>query len=199
MSVTRPRGEYAKTAARRQAIVDAAIQVFGESGYWNGSLREVAERVGMSQAGLLHHFASKTELLVAVLTRRDELTAEIAGESEPVGIEWLRLLVRVARRNTETPGLVALYTTLSTEAISPEHPAHEYFVFRGAEVQRRFVEAFRAVEQDNLLQPGVDPERAARGLGALMDGLQIQWLYDRTVDMASEVRAYLQHMVTAPL
>ncbi len=54
----KPRGQYGKTAARRQEIVDAAVEVFGTMGYNKGSLREVADRVGMSQAGLLHHFPS---------------------------------------------------------------------------------------------------------------------------------------------
>ena len=45
--------------ARRQEIVDAAVEVFATVGYHKGSLRDVADRVGMSQAGLLHHFPSK--------------------------------------------------------------------------------------------------------------------------------------------
>ena len=67
-----PGGEYAKSRARRQEIIDAAVEVFATVGYHKGSLRDVADRVGMSQAGLLHHFPSKEHLLQAVLTWRDE-------------------------------------------------------------------------------------------------------------------------------
>ena len=45
------RGEYAKTGAKRTAILDAALEVFAESGYRSGSLRDVASRVGMSDLG----------------------------------------------------------------------------------------------------------------------------------------------------
>jgi hypothetical protein len=35
---------------------------------------------------------------------------------------------------------------------------------------------------------------------ALMDGLQVQWLYDRnSVDMAAEVRRYVQSLLTVEL
>ena len=34
----KPRGEYAKTGAKRAAILDAALEVFAESGYRSGSL-----------------------------------------------------------------------------------------------------------------------------------------------------------------
>ena len=56
------RGSYAKGLARRQRIVDEAVLVFARSGFTSGSLREVAARVGLTPAGVLHHFATKEEL-----------------------------------------------------------------------------------------------------------------------------------------
>ena len=47
--------------------------------------------------------------------------------------------------------------------------------------------------------PG-DPAAAARWVVALMDGLQIQWLYDRdSVDMAAHVRTYIRSLLTVDL
>jgi AcrR family transcriptional regulator len=198
-TAARPRGEYAKSAARREAIVAAAIEVFGESGYWNGSLREVAERAGLSQPGLLHHFSSKTELLLAVLTRRDELTADLGGVPQPTGVDFLRLLPRIVERNMQAPGLVALFTVLSAEASAPDHPAHDFFRRRSRTIDRLFLDAFESAGAQGVLRQGVAARSAATGVGALMDGLQVQWLYDRTLDMAGEVRAYLSAMVHVPI
>ena len=58
MRTSGTRGEYAKSAQRRQQIVDAAVEVFSLAGYRKGSLRDVADKVGLCQAGLLHHFPS---------------------------------------------------------------------------------------------------------------------------------------------
>src|SRR5688500_2675049 len=70
--VTRPRGPYAKTAAKRAEILRVALEAYAASGHQGPSLRTIAEAVGLSEAGVLHHFASKDELLVAVLEARDE-------------------------------------------------------------------------------------------------------------------------------
>ena len=45
---SRRRGPYAKTAERRQRILDAALQVFAAHGYRAGSMREVARVADMS-------------------------------------------------------------------------------------------------------------------------------------------------------
>ena len=67
--------------------MDAAVEVFATVGYNKGSLREVADRVGMSQAGLLHHFPSKEHLLEAVLTWRDDDARALLGDPRPTG--WI--------------------------------------------------------------------------------------------------------------
>ena len=49
----------AKTTERREAVLKAAMSVFGERGYNKGALVEVAERAGMTHAGVLHHFGAR--------------------------------------------------------------------------------------------------------------------------------------------
>jgi len=197
---SRARGEYAKTPARRVEILTAAVEVFSTAGFHKGSLRDVAERAGLSQAGVLHHFRSKNELVTAVLTWRDEQSQARFGDPAR-GVLSIRALVDLVEYNQrETPELAELYATLSAEATSPEHPVHDYFAHRYGWVVEFAQEALeRAAEAGDLL-PGVDCRSAARTLIALMDGLQIQWLYDRDgVDMAAEVRRYAQSLFSVEL
>jgi AcrR family transcriptional regulator len=195
-----PRGPYAKSEQTRKVILDAALKVFAESGYRSGSLRNVADRVGMSEAGLLHHFPSKSALLIAVLERRDEQTQEQFDFDPGHGVEILRSFVKLAEYNASTPGVVELFCTLSAEATSPEHPAHSYFLDRYEMTRSMTITAFRELEDEGRLSPHVSPESAARGVIALMDGLQIQWLLDRdSVDMAADLRSYLSTLVQSPL
>jgi AcrR family transcriptional regulator len=193
----RPRGSYAKTEARRQEILAAAFEVFSTSGYRAGSLRDVADKVGLSQAGLLHHFPSKEALLEAVLTLRDENSMERLGTADARGMDMLRGLVELTRYNTTVPGLVSLYCVLSAEATDPAHPAHQYFLRRYDWVRGTIVGAFTEVDRQGALRPGVVPMAAARQLIALMDGLQVQWLLDNnSVDMPAEVVAFLEAVTT---
>lgn len=191
--VRRTRGEYAKTADRRAEILDAAIKVFSEAGFHGGSLREIAQRVGMSQPGLLHHFANKERLLEAVLTHRDEQARDRMGPELPTGLALIGALIDLADYNATTPGLVALFTVLSGEATSADHPGHEYFRQRYGWVREIVEEAIAEGQARGELRPELDPIEVARTLIALLDGLQIQWLYeDGGFDMTVPLRAYVR-------
>jgi len=199
-TAAKTRGEYAKTPERRQQIVDAAVEVFSSSGYRKGSLRDVAEKVGLSQAGLLHHFPSKEHLLQAVLTWRDEMSARLIGEPLPEGIDLLRALVKVAEYNASTPELVELHIIVSAEGTSADHPLHGYFVDRSVRLIDLVRQAFERAAAEGQLRPDVDCASAARSFLALWDGLQIQWLLERDqVDMAADLRRYLQPLLTVEL
>ena len=198
--VRRPRGEYAKTADRRAEILEAALKVFAESGFHGGTLRVIAERVGLSQAGLLHHFANKEQLLEAVLTQRDDLAREAMGRELPTGVGLLDGLVALTSYNATTPGLVALFAVLSGEATAPDHPGHEYFQQRYIQVLTLIEEAVVEGQAKGDLRSEIDPTEAARTLVALLDGLQIQWLYeDGGFDMTVPLTAYVKTLRTPPV
>ena len=201
MTITRrPRGQYGKTRARRQEIVDAAVEVFATVGYNKGSLREVADRVGMSQAGLLHHFPSKEHLLEAVLTWRDDDSGALLGDPRPTGMDLLRGLVRLAAYNAGRPKLIELHVIVSGEGASSEHPLHDYFVRRYEFVFAMIRDAFDEAAERGELRPDVDSAVSARAVIALWDGLQLQWLLHRDqVDMSAELRRYLQYLVTVDI
>ena len=61
------RGPYRTGIRRREQIIATAITVFGEYGYAGGSIRTIADRVGVSHVTLLQHFGTKEGLLTAVL------------------------------------------------------------------------------------------------------------------------------------
>ncbi len=187
------RGPYRKTAARQQEILDAALAVFGRSGYRSGSIREIAEAVGMSQAGLLHHFESKDALLTAVLRHRDERSRALFSRAR--GIDFLVSAVE-AFRVTER-GTAELYCVLSAEATAPGHPAHDYFTERYAWLRSVLTDAFERMDSAGQLRAGVKPAAAARSTVAVMDGLQLQWLLEPdSVDMAADLTAYFRSLAT---
>lgn len=196
----KPRGEYAKTKSRRQEIVEAAIEVFSAGGFRKGSLRDVADRVGLSQAGLLHHFPSKEHLLQAVLAWRDDDTSARLGDPLPEGIDLLRGLVAIAEHNATTPELVELHVIVSAEGTSTDHPIHAYFVERYAFLVDRLGKALEHAAAAGQLRPDVDIASAVRSMIALMDGLQVQWLLRRDdVSMAGDLRRYIQSLLRVDL
>jgi AcrR family transcriptional regulator len=51
----------------RSRIRSAAIELFTEQGYDKTSLREIADRVGITKASLYYHYPSKQSLLLAIV------------------------------------------------------------------------------------------------------------------------------------
>ncbi|SPT50161.1 HTH-type transcriptional repressor KstR2 [Actinomadura madurae] len=109
---------YAKGRARRREILLAALNAFAEQGFRATSMREIAEMVGLSQAGLLHHFSSKNELLEEVLRLRDEEQRafnERFGRRD--GLNAVRYLIDLVELNARQVELVRLYTVLAGESV----------------------------------------------------------------------------------
>lgn len=186
----RKRGSYPKGQARRQQIVDAALIVFGRGGFHSGSIREIAKRVDLTPAGVLHHFASKEELFMEVLRQRDERVRAAAGDvSENTLLEQIR---KVVVYNQMTRGLTSLYTVVAAEATDSAHPAHQYFIDRYATRATATEQVLLDAQRDGLLRADLNANHAARLIAAVMDGLQQQWLLDETVDMSAVLEEFLR-------
>jgi hypothetical protein len=82
------------------------------------------------------------------------------------------------------PGLVELYSALLQEGIAPEHPAHDFFIQRYGLVIGNVAKDVRRGVEAGALRPGLEPELLSRILIAVSDGLQQQWQYDRSIDIA---------------
>jgi len=65
------------TGGTRSRIQTVALELFTEQGYEKTSLREIAERLGVTKAALYYHFRSKDEIVDSFvedrITRLDEL------------------------------------------------------------------------------------------------------------------------------
>lgn len=185
----------ARTAGRSRAILAAAMNVFGANGYNKGTLAEVAEQVGMTHAGVLHHFGSKEGLLIALLRYRDgEAVAGVGPRDQVEGPPFLAHLMQTVQQNTERPGAVQTYAVLSGESVTDGHPAQGYFRDRFQVLREKLTGVL-----DEATGHRADPDRvrdAANALIAVMDGLQLQWLLDPdAVDMPRTFGLVLDELV----
>jgi len=192
------KGPYAKGIAKREEILDTALDVFAEKGYRRASLRRIAEAVGLSQAGLLHHFSSKEQLFSEVLRKRDEVDVRIAGSSErdALGENPFGTLVDVVHRNAQVPGLVLLYATVSVDAADDDHPGHDYFVSRYRDFIAQLENHVRAEQSAGRIDAALDAHQIARIGIAVADGMQVQWMLDDHADMAQAIE-YFWSLVTS--
>lgn len=174
------RRSYAKGIAKREEVLRAGLTVFAENGYQKTSIRELAEAANLSQAGLLHYFGSKEELLVAILDRREQENQQEGSDHDD-----LDRFFEVVRRNVAVPGLAQLFAVMSTCAIEASHPAHEFFLDRNERLRRRLGDAILARQEAGEITSALNAARIATLLIATADGLQVQWLIDPQVEMSA--------------
>lgn len=86
---------------RRAQILEAATALFAETGYEGTSLRDVAERCGMTKAALYYHFTDKEALLRSVVEFRmtrmiDLISTALARVPEDQPLDRIRAFVRAS-------------------------------------------------------------------------------------------------------
>src|SRR3954464_3694738 len=78
----RPRLEQSRRPGNtaREEILDAAAELFTKIGYAGTSTRRIAEAVGVRRASLYPHFATKDDILDALLAGTVDEALRLAGE-----------------------------------------------------------------------------------------------------------------------
>lgn len=74
----------------REQIRDVALELFAEQGYEKTSLREIAERLGVTKAAVYYHYRTKEEIL-------ESLFSDLLGGVEEI-VDWGR--AQPARQET---------------------------------------------------------------------------------------------------
>ncbi|MEV0682229.1 TetR/AcrR family transcriptional regulator [Nocardia sp. NPDC050378] len=112
----------------KQAIRDAALRLFAAKGFEQTSLREVADMVGITKASLYYHYASKLDLLLAIIDpiidhMRDIVTDIDAVPYDSEGIRAvLRTYLRGMIRHRDAGALCVRDTAAIVNAIADRYP-----------------------------------------------------------------------------
>ncbi len=103
----------------RERILAAALELFAGQGYAGSSIRDIAERVGVTKAALYYHFRSKEEILDAlvepIVVELEALVARAETRPAPPAGELLGSLVDILSRRA------ALIRALMEDPSAPRH------------------------------------------------------------------------------
>ena len=182
----------------RTAILDAAARSFADAGYAGTTMKDIAERVGVSVQSV-HLFGTKASLLLAAIDRAISdgnessstgvdvaFEAAVGARTKPEKLSRMHAFIR-ARMPQAAPVLRAFRDAASSDpAIAQAWRQHE---------RRRYADVSAFVEScGDLLQPGRTIQQAAdiawsaivspQVADMLMDGRG--WTIDEYVDWAVE-------------
>ncbi|MCW5951150.1 MAG: TetR/AcrR family transcriptional regulator [Propionibacteriaceae bacterium] len=176
--VGQKRGPYKVGVQRRQRIIAAADRRFSTDGYHQTQVAAIAKDVGITDAGLLHHFPSKLHLLIAVSQHRFSLANESWSQlgDEPPFLTILASMWHVADAGVKEPARVELDVIAAAEAIAPTSLAHQEYIAGHNAAIADTAERFRVCLARGELHPWVEPEGLARECFAIGNGLNSQWI-----------------------
>ncbi|MGI8329538.1 TetR/AcrR family transcriptional regulator [Actinomadura scrupuli] len=197
---TRPprRGPYAKGVARRQEVLEVALEVLAANGLRHSSLEDIATRAGLTRPGLLHYFGTREELLVSVLRARHERDIEQAAQQDSPHEPLAARVVSGVLRQHRSPGLVRLDAAMAAEATDPAHPAHLYFRQRSRRLEHTYARAIANEIAAGRVSPDIDCDLGAQQLNSLIDGLHVQWLIDPGLDVRAILTSALRLLLPPP-
>ncbi|MFI9778623.1 ScbR family autoregulator-binding transcription factor [Streptomyces sp. NPDC051956] len=156
----------------RQAILEAAGEVFADHGYAAATISDVYKRCGVTKGAFYFHFASKAELAQAVLD--DQVDDQVRHFEVPPGSQavktqdWVDLGLLVAHRLTFDKilqGSVRLAVDIGHDAIDRRVPYRSW-----VEVNR---DVLAKAEAHGELLPDVDVDAVARMVIGAFTGVQM--------------------------
>jgi AcrR family transcriptional regulator len=191
-------GQAKRGQEKREAIIDAAMTVFAERGFRDGSLAAVADKVGVSPAGILYHFGSKEDLLLAVIAERDRRAAASPVPGGDVrGLAALKASVRFAEQSEGERGLAALHTVLGVESFDSEAVTHDYFLLRSRFLRGAIADRLREGQELREVRSDLDCTAKAAEVVAFLEGAAVLWLTDPEVSLVELYRNYFDDLCRA--
>ncbi|MGW4329254.1 TetR/AcrR family transcriptional regulator [Nocardia sp. NPDC004573] len=128
MAVRDTPGAVSAGGGTKSAIRDAAVKLFGAKGFEQTSLREVADAVGITKASLYYHYASKLDLLLAIIDPIVDHMRSVVDDLDrmPHDAESIRQVLRTYLRglihHRDAGALVVRDTVAIINAMADRYP-----------------------------------------------------------------------------
>ncbi|WP_394841097.1 TetR/AcrR family transcriptional regulator [Pendulispora brunnea] len=177
----------------RAKLFEAATELITQQGYHATSVDRIAARAGVAKATFFVHFASKAEIIAALMQIQTDYARKARAEALPDGpLEAMRAMVetlgrQAARSRTLSRGVLA--ATLESEEIGGAASA----LFD--EVLAEMTADAHAAEKAGLLAPGVEPDALASSLLASYFGA----LLTSSLKTETDMNAVLASLVDGTL
>ena len=171
--------QQARAQARHGRILDAALRVFSQRGYWDASVDAIAGESGTSKGGVYFHFPNKEAIFLRLLDRTaarllEKVDAAMAGQRDPIAKADAAFLT-LARIFGKHRALARLFLV---EALGAGRKFHQ----RLMEIHDEFAGVIKghldkAIE-DGVIEP-IDTDVAGRAWFGALNAVITNWALSR--------------------
>lgn len=167
-------------AAKRQAILEAAIAVFVEKGYHDTKMADIAVAAGMGKGTIYEYFSTKESLPQAIFTlffeRCDNHLKKIK-QSDLSPIDVVIAGIRLTLTDIEEIAAVTplCFELLGSQALNQSLGLSESFVVWLEQLSQFFAEAILLGQSNGQINPEVNAKAFARMLVSAVDGMGMHY------------------------
>lgn len=161
--------ERRKPEERRREIADAVLSIVAEKGLGYLTALEIAQRVGVTDAALFHHFKNMEEILLAAIGRVEDLLFEQApvATADPL-VRLGEFFVHRVEAIHRNPGAARLILSDILPQLAPPAGVRKVREFRARSV-RAIRECLLEAARDGALARGIEvPDATVVVFGSLM-------------------------------
>lgn len=194
-----PRISAQREEATRQRILRAARQVFVEKGFHRANIDDVVAASGLSVGAIYGYFKNKDELIrESILSANREESEAILADTQAAGSMWERLSRAIRgwwAYTIEAPGSPVFLTEAWAEA-SRRPAIREFMALRYERGLTVLAVLLHGCISRGELPAELDVDALARTLGALLDGMVIEYVVTggslRRADAEKRVRLVME-------
>ena len=163
---------------KRRRIIDAAVQVFADKGFFGARVSEIADAAGVADGTIYLYFKSKDDLLISLFEEKMENLVELLEQrledhnGDPEA-KIRRYIIEHLRTVAEQPNLMQVLTVelrQSARFIKEYHP----------KAFRRYLELLQAVleegQKQGVFRQDLDPLVFRRALFGAIDEISREWI-----------------------
>lgn len=171
------RGRNSRRASRRAAIIEGAVRVFAEKGYFNATVAEIARAAGVADGTIYLYFKSKDELLLSVFDEKMALLCGAAREAVETAASAADAIRRVAALHLEAvernPAVASVLIVEIRQSNSFVTKADKP---RLAEYLRLISDVVSQGQASGEFRPDIHPAAFKRVLFGALDEIALGWL-----------------------
>ena len=183
-----PKVTEAHLEARRRQILDAALACFSRQGFHQSTMQDICQEAELSPGAVYRYFSSKEEIIEArceeELQRNMALAEDISSRGDTLQVlgelvdSFFRMLAEWEL------GICSVNVEIWAEALRNPRIG-ELFRHRVEAHLQAFTSMIRRAQEQDDINPELDPRSVARVMVSLFNGLMLQKGLDPSVDIWS--------------
>ncbi|RZQ62426.1 TetR/AcrR family transcriptional regulator [Amycolatopsis suaedae] len=158
----------------RRLLIEAAVTAFGDRGYRQTTVADIADLAGISRGSIPWHFGSKEGLLLAAVEHTFGRTIDTFPQPQRPGPDGLADLTGRISAFVRLP-VTKLLISLLADAMDPDSPIHGQYVDLHRAIRRHAADWAETSLATHELPDGTTPDDIGTLLLGAAIGIHLQW------------------------